>query len=291
MKESIVLLAAVVAVLGIVPAANAQQVVIGQRVPADQRISMDRIDHSSWNALLQKYVNDAGQVNYAAWHQSTGDQRALDSYISHLSAASNTVAATREGQMAYWINVYNAVTIKGILREYPTKTIRNHTSKIGGYNIWKHLQLAVVDTQVSLDAMEHEILRKMDEPRIHFAIVCASHSCPRLLNQAYTGPQLNDQLTLNTRNFFANRENFQYDARRGQFKLSSIIKWFADDFGADQAARLATIAPYLPTREAYNAATNNSVRVSYLDYDWSLNEQKQTQARQGSSRRQGSGRR
>ena len=284
---------------GIQSTASAQSVVIGQRVAASERVSMDQINHTSWNTLLQKYVDADGQVNYSAWHASQQDQQSLDAYINHLSAASNTEPASREGQMAFWINAYNAVTIKGILREYPTDSIRKHTSKLGGYNVWHHLQLAIADTQISLDSIEHKVLRKMNDPRIHFAIVCASYSCPRLLNQAYTATQLNDQLVLNTKNFFANPGNFKYDASRNKFQMSSIMEWFADDFGANQQAQLATIAPYLPTREAYDAALNNSPRVSYLKYDWSLNEQKQTQTQAqtqtrhsnaGSRVRRGSGR-
>ena len=185
-----------------------QQVIIGQRVPADQRMRMDQIDHSSWDALLQKHVNQQGQVNYAAWHASPDDQRVLDQYINVLSSVSTTEPATRAGQLAFWINAYNAVTIKGILREYPAKSIRDHTSRLGGYNIWEHLQLAVADTQVSLEGIEHEVLRKMGEPRIHFAIVCASHSCPRLLNRAYTGPDLEEQLAATPNRSLPTRTTF-----------------------------------------------------------------------------------
>jgi hypothetical protein len=269
--------------------AHAQEVVLGRQVPAGNRVSMDRIDHSSWNSLLGKYVNDKGQVNYRGLKASSNDSLLLDQYLATLSTASTSAPASRESQLSYWINAYNAVTVKGILREYPTKSIRDHTSKFGGYNLWKHLLLAVDGTQISLDSIEHKVLRKMNEPRIHFAIVCASHSCPRLLNQAYTAPQLADQLTVNTKNFFGNPENFQYDPARRKFKLSSIMKWFGADFGADQAARLKTIAPYLPTRESYQAALDNSVRVSYLDYSWALNEQPPV-AEQGSGmKNQGSG--
>ena len=176
-----------------------------------------------------------------------------------------------EGQLAFWINAYNAVTIKGILREYPTSSIRNHTAKLFGYNIWYDLLLIVGDSKISLHDVEHEVLRKTGEPRIHFAIVCASHSCPRLLNEAYTVEMLEEQLTTNTQNFFANRDNFRYS--NGTFYLSSILKWFAEDFGSIQSAQLRSIAPYLPDRASQQAAASGSGRISYLSYDWSLNEQ------------------
>lgn len=280
------LVGGVAAFTGLRNSGSADQMTVGKAVPAAQQVSMDQIDHSDWNTLLQKYVNDAGQINYKAWKASEADSAALDAYLNNLSTASTSTEATAQSQLAFWINAYNAVTVKGILQVYPTTSIRNHTAKVVGYNIWKDLLLIVGDSQISLDSMEHKVLREMGEPRIHFAIVCASHSCPRLLNQAYTANALDEQLTLNTKNFFANAENFQHDAQRQRFRMSSIMSWFAQDFGQNQAAQLATIAPYLPTREAYDAAVNNRVGVSYLEYDWSLNEQKEEAQ---PSRRQGSG--
>ena len=254
--------------------AAGEKVIVGRAVPKNELVSMDRIDQAAWTALLQKYVNQSGQVNYASWQASSDDTRRLDTYLHSLSRASRTTAASRSSQLAFWINAYNALTIWGILREYPTSSIRNHTARFVGYNIWHDLLLMVGNTRVSLDDIEHKILRTMDEPRIHFAVVCASHSCPRLLDRAYTASRLEQQLMANAKVFFANAENFQYRSQLRQFQLSSILNWYADDFGRDQATRLKTISPYLPTREAFQAAITNSVRVSYLKYDWSLNEQK-----------------
>jgi len=134
--------------------------------------------------------------------------------------------------------------------------------------------LTVGKNSYSLEDIEHQILRKMGEPRIHFAIVCASFSCPRLLNEAYVAARLEEQLTINTRAFFANGGNFRFDAQSRRFYLSSILSWFGEDFGSNQAAQLKTIAPYLPSQVASQAANSNSISISYLDYDWSLNEQK-----------------
>jgi len=246
---------------------------LGAIVPAAKQVSMDRIDHTSWNGLLSKYVDAAGGVDYRGLKNSQPDSQALDAYLDHLATASLTKAAKRENQMAYWINAYNAVTVKGILQEYPTTSIRNHTSKIGGYNLWKHLLLNVGGKQASLDAIEHKVLRPMGDPRIHFAIVCASKGCPRLLNEAYVGENLNDQLNANAASFFSLPQNFQYDQRKRQFKMSSILEWFGSDFGKDQAAILKAIAPHLPTKTAQTAANANAVSISYLDYSWALNEQ------------------
>lgn len=248
------------------------KVYVGSQVPPNQLVSMDQIGHKAWDDLLKRYVDQNGLVAYAQWKKSSEDLRALDSYLAVLSTANPSANASKNATLAFWINAYNAVTIRGILKEYPTSSIRNHTAKAFGYNIWDDLQLIVGIKGYSLNQMEHEVLRKMEEPRIHFAIVCASKSCPRLLNAAYTADQLEAQLTKNTKAFFAERGNFQYDANRRQFYLSSILKWFGKDFGDDQAAQLRTIAPYLPTRAAYDAAVANSVSVSFLNYDWSLND-------------------
>lgn len=253
--------------------ATQRQTQLGGVVQESQQVAMGQIDHGSWNGLLKKYVDESGAVDYLSWHASAEDSQALDQYISGLSFASLKKPAAIEDQKAYWINAYNAVTIKGILQEYPTTSIRNHTSETGGYNLWKNLLLNVGGHQVSLDSMEHKILRPMGDPRIHFAIVCASKGCPRLLNQAYVGQSLEQQLKVNTTHFFSVAQNFQYDAANRVFKLSSIMEWFGSDFGADQAAQLAAISPYLPTAQAQAAARANAVRVSYLDYSWDLNAQ------------------
>ncbi len=247
---------------------------VGANVPANQRLSIDQIDHATWNALLAKYVDANGMVDYATWKATAADQQALDAYLAHLSQASLSKPASREGQLAYWINAYNAVTARGILREYPTTSIRNHTAKLFGYNIWKDLQLAVDGKQFSLEQIEHEILRKMGEPRIHFAIVCASIGCPRLLNEAYVADRLDKQLTVNTQSFFADPTKFQYDAAKGTIAVSPILSWFAEDFGANQAEQIRRVATYLPDAAARQLAESGKARVSYLDYDWGINDKR-----------------
>ncbi|HUS38573.1 MAG TPA: DUF547 domain-containing protein [Pirellulales bacterium] len=256
------------------PAANylAAPWTVGRKVAASQQVSMDRIDHIAWDALLKKYVDANGNVDYTGWKRSSADIQALDGYLNTLSQASTTADASKTAKLAFWINSYNAVTVKGILREYPTTSIRNHTAKVFGYNIWKELLLVVGGDSYSLEDIEHKILRKMGEPRIHFAIVCASRSCPPLSNEAYTAQSLEQQIATNTRTFFANPQNFRYG--NGTFHLSSIMDWFASDFGSNQAAQLQTISPYLPDRAAQQAAARGSGQISYLDYDWGLNDQK-----------------
>lgn len=258
----------------------ASTVIVGAKIPESRRIPVDRIDHSAWDGLVQKYVDSAGLVDYRGCKASARDREVLGNYLHHLSAASFGKDASREAKLAFWINAYNAVTVEGILREYPTTSIRNHTAKVLGYNIWKDLQLLVGDESYSLDQMEHEILRKMDEPRIHFAIVCASIGCPRLLNEAYTADELDAQLTANAKAFFADDGKFRYDSARKAIAVSPILDWFGEDFGKTQAERLRKIAPYLPDTAAQEFARSGTARVTFLEYDWGLNDQ----AKRGSRR-------
>jgi hypothetical protein len=244
---------------------------VGRDAAPGERVDVERIDHGAWNELLRKYVDDRGRVAYGAWKASAEDRRALEAYLSSLSGASASRAGSREARLAFWINAYNALTIHGILREYPTTSIRNHTARFLGYNIWKDLQLPVEDRAYSLHQIEHDVLRKMGEPRIHFAIVCASVGCPRLLNEAYTAEEVEDQLTRNAREFFADPAKFSFDAEGRVFSVSPILSWFAADFGATERDRLRTIAPWLPP-DARAAAESGDVRFRYLPYDWSLND-------------------
>jgi hypothetical protein len=241
--------------------------------PGTGRGSMDRIDHSSWDKLLRKYVDKDGYVNYRSWHASSSDRQALSGYLNSLSQVNPQVSTSKGAKLAFWINAYNAVTVHGILREYPTSSIRNHTAKLFGYNIWKDLQLYVGGRPYSLEAIEHQTLRKMSEPRIHFAIVCASIGCPRLLNEAYTASKVQQQLEINAKDFFSRSQNFRYDAQGQRFYLSSILSWFAEDFGSGHAAQLRTISKWLPGKAAQDAARAGTGSISYLDYNWNLNDQ------------------
>lgn len=257
----------------VTPVLGAQTVLVGRNIPPAQRVPMQALRHDGWNQLLGKYVDQRGMVDYAGWRASTQDLTQLDLYLDQLSSVRLSDTADRSVRLAYWINAYNAVTIKGILREYPTSSIRNHTAKLVGYNIWKHLKLQVDGQQFSLDDMEHQILRKMGEPRIHFAIVCASVGCPRLLNEAYQAEKIDSQLSLNAKSFFSDRTKFHYDLRAQRIDVSPILNWFAKDFGRNQAEQLRTILPFVP-EAAQGLLASGAVRIAYLDYDWSLNDQR-----------------
>jgi len=243
---------------------------LGKTWPTSQQVSMNQIEHSAFDGLLKKYVDSDGYVKYRAWHRSSSDRRALRNYLAQLGRASTKISATQNARLAFWINAYNAVTLEGIMQVYPTDSIRNHTAKVFGYNIWKELPLRVGSGQYSLEQMEHQILRKMREPRIHFAIVCASAGCPRLRNEAYTGKRVQAQLAANTTDFFSRRQNFRVSGKT--MSVSAIVDWFSDDFGRSQAARFGYLKQYLP-KSAQSLATRPGTTVIYLDYDWSLNDQ------------------
>lgn len=246
---------------------------LGQMWSTSQLKSMDDIDHSEYSRLLQKYVDQDGYVNYTKWKSTSKDRRALQHYLMDLSQASTTNTSSRSAQLAFWINAYNAVTLEGILQVYPTRSIRDHTSKFGGYNIWKDLSLTVGNKEFNLDSIEHKVLRKMGEPRIHFVIVCASIGCPRLLNEAYTAEKLEKQLTANTRDFFTRSKNLKIDSSNRTIYFSSILDWFGSDFGRTMPQRLEFLAPYLP-QFAAKLAKSSDVRVKYLNYNWNLNDAK-----------------
>ena len=242
---------------------------LGKNWSSGQLISMDQIDHANFDALLGKYVDADGYVDYSAWRNSQSDRQALQNYLTHLSQASTEKSSSKESRLAFWINAYNAVTLEGILQVYPTKSIRDHTSKLGGYNIWDDLPLLVGGTPYSLNEIEHQVLRKMNEPRIHFAIVCASIGCPRLRNEAYLEETIDQQLADNSKDFFNRSQNLKVEDNT--LYLSSILNWFGEDFGDSQSQQLKTIQPYFPEK-AHTIASNQGTKVKFQKYDWTLND-------------------
>lgn len=245
---------------------------VGQNWPASQQTSMSQIDHSAFDRLLRKYVDSEGLVAYGAWKASQTDRRALQDYLKQLSRANPRAAASKPAQLAFWINAYNALTLEGIMQVYPTTSIRNHTARVFGYNIWNDLPLVVGGKNYSLNQIEHEILRKMNEPRIHFAIVCASIGCPKLRNEAYTSEKVDAQLTANAIDFFQHQKHFQIKPTQNTVYLSSILDWFGSDFGSTQSEQLRYIAKFTP-ESSRPFLTGPNVTVKYLEYNWGLNAQ------------------
>ncbi len=248
------------------------KVEVGRRCSESQRASLAEVKHADYDTLLTKYVDERGLVSYAAWKSNPGDLKALEGYLTRMGCVDLKKPAAREAKLAYFINVYNALTLHGILREYPTTSIRNHTAKFAGYNIWKDLVVWIDDRTYSLEDIEHKILRKLGEPRIHLAVVCASKGCPQLANRAYSAESLDAQLTANGKRFFARPENFQADAGSKTVSISQLFEWYGTDFAPTSAEQLRVLQPMLPVDVSGLAG----VKVRYLNYDWSLNDRAPT---------------
>jgi hypothetical protein len=252
---------------------SGRKVVFGKNWPASQLVSIAEIDHLDWDKLLRRFVDDAGDVDYAGWNESPADLQSLDDYLSALSRAEPNRESSREARLAFWINAYNALTIRGILREHPTLGLKTGEARGSQPDLWSGLFLRVGDKDYSLGQIENELLRPLRDPRVHFAIVCGSRGCPRLLNRAYQSGELEQQLRENSRCFFADPRKLEYDPSTGQLRLSPTLKSYAKDFGGSDSEILETIAPYLPERVNRRRSRTGGLRAGYLDYDWSLNEQ------------------
>ena len=229
-------------------------------------------DFSSWDGLLKKYVSPKtihGVKLNAVDYKKLAKDQAYKKLIKDLEKVSLSTLKTREEKLSFWINVYNIMAAKMVLDNYPVKSIKDAGSLFTA--VWKKPVGVVAGKKRTLNEIEHEILRKMGEPRIHVAIVCASVSCPDLRPEAYTADNLSSQLDDQMTQFLANsKKGLQVDVKKGRLYLSSIFKWFEEDFEAKGGVR-TFIAPYSP-ETVMKSVKNNRLRISYLDYDWGLNE-------------------
>lgn len=222
--------------------------------------------HKIWNDLLQKHVDDDGFVDYKGF---INDKKTFESYLNLLSKNAPSEKWSKNDEMAYWINAYNAFTIKLIIDHYPVKSIKDIGSSIQIPFVntpWQHKFFSIGGEKMKLDEIEHQILRKkFDDPRIHFALVCASYSCPRLLNKAYTGAELDEQLNMQAKHFLANKKKNKITANN--LTLSKYFTWYKGDF-----TKNSTLIEYL--NKYASVKINDDAKISYMDYNWSLNEQK-----------------
>ncbi|UCH95581.1 MAG: DUF547 domain-containing protein [Candidatus Aminicenantes bacterium] len=219
--------------------------------------------HTTWDHLLQKYVKN-GMVDYRGFAR---DAKVLDNYLAKLEKE-DISAYSPEQELAFWINAYNAFTVKLILNHYPIKSIKK-ISNPWGRRVWK-----VAGQTLSLDHIEHKILRKeLKEPRIHFAVVCASIGCPDLQDFAFTADKIEEQLALVARRFFASSKHFYIKKDGGAVIIytSKIFSWFGDDFGKNKEERIAFMQPYLDKPTADKIKKAKLVKFKYLDYNWNLN--------------------
>jgi hypothetical protein len=214
------------------------------------------LDHSQWDDLLKKHVDKDGLVNYKGFLE---DRVALDSYLQMLSAQQPNEQWSVQELLAYYINLYNAYTVDLIVDNYPVKSIKN----INGP--WTRGIVPIGKNNLSLGGIENGVLRKMNEPRIHFAINCASISCPILLNEAYTAAKINEQLDKAVAGFINGNKN---EINAANPKLSSIFDWYSKDYKVNGTTNvIAYINQYSEVKIKPNTI------LSYLEYDWNLNEQ------------------
>jgi hypothetical protein len=224
-----------------------------------------------YNTLLQTYVNEQGLVNYEAWQANPDDLTKLQSYIDEL-AAFDTSTLTGTEQLAFWINAYNASALHEVLQRYPVDSIRPNTlGVIPERSFFVDAKHVIGGQTYSLDGIENDVLRTLGEPRIHFAIVCASQSCPKLLNEAYDARKLNGQLDRQGKDFVNDPTRNQFDTATNTARLSKIFDWFAGDFetSGGVTAFLLTFAE----GDAVTVLENPATRTEFLGYDWALNKQ------------------
>ncbi len=212
--------------------------------------------HREWNNLLQKNVTQNGDVNYKSF---LTDKANLQEYLNYLEGYLPAKNWSKNHKLAYYINLYNARTVKLILDNYPTNSIKDINSP------WTKKIINIGKNKFSLGNIEHKILRKMNEPRIHFAINCASYSCPKLLNKAYTANNMEKQLIAVTKSFISDKTKNYITKEKVQ--LSKIFKWYKNDF-TEKKSLIDYINQYSEIKILPD------IKIDYLDYNWALNEAK-----------------
>ena len=230
-------------------------------------------DFFDWDVLLKKYV-EPGLIDGVSLNTVDYGKLRLDPDFhkldNKLRLFSPTKLKNHQDKLAFWINVYNIFAVKIVTDNYPLKSIKD----VGGLfkSVWKIKAGTVGGKKYTLDKIEHTILRKMGDPRIHTAIVCASISCPDLSKKAYESEKLNEQLDMQMSIFLANPNKGMRVDKKQQLKrvlLSPIFDWFADDFKSNGGVR-KFIKPYVPTRYRHTLE-NIRYPISYMDYNWAIN--------------------
>ncbi|MBX2827086.1 MAG: DUF547 domain-containing protein [Flavobacteriaceae bacterium] len=214
------------------------------------------VDHSIWHHLLQKYVTEEGWVDYEGFQK---EEARLQDYLKILALNAPQKDWPVQELLAYYINLYNAHTVQLIVDNYPTESIKDLNGP------WTRGFVPIGKRKLSLGGIENGILRKMNEPRIHFAINCASISCPKLLNEAYTADKIEEQLDKVTREFINGPKN---ELTGDSAKLSSIFDWYAKDFVVDGKQDVPSYINQYVQEEVSFGTT-----LEYLEYDWKLNKQ------------------
>lgn len=247
--------------------------------------------YEPYEAVLAKYVDERGTVDYRALKANSADLEAFAASLARVRPDEFDSWSDAQ-KIAFWINAYNALTLEAIIRHYPIESSfirslvypKNSIRQIPG--VWDKLRFVVLGREMTLDKIEHGTLRtKFNEPRIHVALVCAALSCPPLRNEPYSADKLDEQLGDQARAFLHSPRGFRVSRREGKVYLSSIFKWFGQDFvktygtpdgfaGRSDAERavLSFVSRYVSEADR-DFLLRGGYEIEYLDYDWSLNEQ------------------
>ena len=242
-----------------------------ERWSAHDPASTSTIDHANWHALLQQYVvrSDDG-VNRFAYRrllESETERKRLREYLNRMSQIEIS-QYNRDQQRAYWINLYNAITIEVVLDDYPVESIRDIRSGLFSPGPWKRKLIEIENEELTLDDIEHRILRPVwQDPRVHYAVTCASIGCPNLQPEAFTADHAEILLHRGADQFV----NHPRGARvvDGKLQVSSIYRWFEADFGGSETGVIDHLKRY--ARSALRKALDGIDRISGDDYDWSIN--------------------
>ncbi|MCB2377698.1 DUF547 domain-containing protein [Hymenobacter sp. BT635] len=218
--------------------------------------------HSTWTDLLRKHVTHEGLVDYEGFIE---DEDQLDAYLQNLRKTPPTTAWAKPDAEAYWLNLYNAATIYTVLQYYPVASMNEIRVKVlkGYKSAWEDNWINVGGKLYSLNTIEKEVLRpQFQDPRVHFALVCAATSSPPLLNEAYDGARLNQQLDAQARLFLAHSTLNQLTPTK--VRLSSLFDWYAAEFG--EGEKLIAFLNRYSTAKIEPKAT-----VEFLSFNWALN--------------------
>lgn len=233
---------------------------------------------AGYDALLSRYVMAApdgvNRVDYARWSGNSVDRKALDAYVAGLAARRPSTMA-RDEALAYWGNLYNAVTLKVVLDRYPVASIRDIKSRGGWLDFksytgpWREQRVTVEGKALSLDQIEHEIMRPtFKDPRVHYVVNCASFGCPNLMNRAWRAKTLEADLEAAAR-AYVNHPRGVAVLDNGGLRVSSIYKWFRDDFGPNDQALVTHFKKYAGPELAARLTASSTIAEDH--YDWSLN--------------------
>lgn len=239
--------------------------------PPDLEAAPGKPPQALWDELLGRYVRPdstgLNRVDYAAWKASSADMRALDAVVAGL-AAIKISALPKPNQFATWANLYNAITIQVVLARYPVKSIRDIKPSLLATGPWKEPRVRVEGKQLSLDDIEHGILRKQwRDARVHYSVNCASVGCPNLGRRGWRAETLDADLDAAARAFINSPRGVRVTGPQ-KLRVSSIYQWFKVDFGNNEAGILAHLRRFAaPTL----LAQMTNARIVGDDYDWSIN--------------------